>query len=74
MSLRGGRADAVGLTLLVVLGGLVGLAFALPFAGLLGRAASDGGVWDLATSTPVREALVLSLWTATLATANRRAR
>lgn len=68
MNPRGGRADAVGLALLVVLGGLFALAFALPFAGLLGRAASDGGVWDLATSTPVREALVLSLWTATLAT------
>jgi molybdate transport system permease protein len=69
MSLGRGRVDALGLALLVGLGGLFALAFALPFAGLLGRAVSDGGTWELARSAPVRGALFLSLWTATLATA-----
>ena len=68
MPLRSARADLLGLTLLVVLGFVFTLYFALPLLGLGARAATDGRVWELATSEAVRSALVLSLWTATLST------
>ena len=68
MELRSARADLVALTIVVVLGALFALYFALPLAGLVARAASDGEVWELATSSTVRNALVLSLWTTTLST------
>lgn len=68
MALRSSRADIVALALLLVLGLVFALAFALPLAGLSARALSDGRVWELATSGPVRSALGLSLWTATLST------
>jgi len=68
MTLRSPRADLAALALVVVLGLAFALYFALPLAGLGARAASDGRVWELATSEAVRSALILSLWTATLAT------
>jgi molybdate transport system permease protein len=42
--------------------------FLLPFAGLISRAVSDGEVWRLLSADQARQALVLSLWTATLST------
>lgn len=48
---------------MVALAGVFALFFALPFAGLLQRAAEDGGVWETARSGVVRDALWLSLWT-----------
>lgn len=68
MELRSARADVIALSVVVVLGALFALYFVLPLAGLGVRAASDGQVWDLASSEAVRSALVLSLWTSTLST------
>lgn len=44
------------------------LFFLLPLAGLVDRAARDGDTFEIMTSEAAREALVLSLWTATAAT------
>lgn len=43
--------------------------FVLPFAGLIYRAFSEDGSWDVLGRSEARSALVLSLWTSTLATA-----
>lgn len=42
--------------------------FLLPFAGLIYRAAQEGGFWEVVTGPEARKALVLSLWTSSLAT------
>ena len=44
------------------------LFFLLPFAGLIDRGLRDGDVWTVATSASARNAVVLSLWTSTVAT------
>lgn len=43
--------------------------FVLPFAGLVDRALEDGETWRLLRTAQVRDALILSLWTSTLALA-----
>lgn len=68
MKLRSARADVIGLTLLVILGAGFALFFSLPFVGLIERGVSDGRVWELASSTEVRAAITLSLWTSVLST------
>ncbi|MEP6872613.1 MAG: ABC transporter permease [Anaerolineaceae bacterium] len=60
----GARArDQAALWTVVTLAAVFALFFALPFAGLVHRAAADGQVWETAQSGVVRDALWLSLWT-----------
>jgi molybdate transport system permease protein len=68
--LREGTAaiDRAAWVTLAVLGAAFALFFVLPFAGLIDRAIEDDNTWDLARSSRVREALWLSLWTATVTT------
>jgi molybdate transport system permease protein len=47
---------------------LFALFFLLPLAGLIDRGVRDGDVWPVATSAAARKAIILSLWTSTVAT------
>jgi len=57
------RTDRLAFTTVLLLAGVFGFFFLLPFAGLLDRALSGGGTWETARSGIVRDALWLSLWT-----------
>ena len=46
-----------------------GLFFLLPLVGLVDRGVRDGDAWGIATGAAARRAIMLSLWTSTLATA-----
>ncbi len=60
-------ADRAALATVTLLAAVFALFFLLPFAGLIDRAIADGETWSLLRTRQVREALVLSFWTATLA-------
>lgn len=60
-------ADRAALATVTLLAAVFALFFVLPFAGLIDRAIADGDTWSLLRTRQVREALVLSFWTATLA-------
>jgi molybdate transport system permease protein len=66
--LRSPAADRSATWTLVLLAGAFTLFFALPFVGLVARAASDGRVWELLRAREAQQALTLSLTTATLST------
>lgn len=55
--------DRAALWTVIALATVFALFFALPFAGLVQRAAADGEVWEAARSGVARDALWLSLWT-----------
>jgi molybdate transport system permease protein len=60
------RTDRAATVTVVVLAVAFTVFFVVPFAGLISRAVEDGETWDLLTTTQVRQALTLSLWTSTV--------
>lgn len=59
-------ADRAAIGTVAVLTAAFALFFVLPFAGLIDRAAGEADTWELLRTKPVRQALVLSLWTSTV--------
>lgn len=65
--MRDARAvDRTATTAVVVLAAAFGIFFVLPLIGLLDRALDDEDFWETITTSQVRDAMWLSLWTSTV--------